>query len=488
VTPDDEENATAHGALKWTQYVPPARRLDGGGGLLAARVLFGKFKYTWRDYTFLLYLVEGRDGAGFFPQVKNNYIVSDTSNSTNSLVLAAGEYTSSLHGEIWVFDQGYWQKDAGLWASIQNSNWEDVILDKDMKNAIVGDVNRFFDSRSTYARLKVPWKRGIIYYGPPGNGKTISIKATMHMLYQRKDPVPTLYVKTLNSFAGPEYSLNQIFRLARREAPCYLVFEDLDSMVTPNVRSFFLNQVDGLSSNDGILMIGSTNHLDRLDPGIAKRPSRFDRKYLFPDPSFDQRVQYAQYWRQKLNKPEAGDQENDSKDKIDFPESMCKAVASITDRFSFAYIQEAFVASLLAIAARDDDRSASAADEDAEAALSQRMRQTDLNDWLSSPREKEDGDDDTDPSAAAFAWGDDYREYADLFFRAKQQQRQQQARAETFATPAKYRDTVGGKIRVSLTGGGGDDVDPGLDRLVLWRELKKQIKILREEIKDGDDQ
>jgi len=56
-----------------------------------------------------------------------------------------------------------------------------------------------------------------------------------------------------------------------------------------------LNEVDGLESNDGILMIGSTNHLERLDPGIAKRPSRFDRKYLFDDPNEGERELYAEY-------------------------------------------------------------------------------------------------------------------------------------------------------------------------------------------------
>lgn len=104
----------------------------------------------------------------------------------------------------------------------------------------------------------------------------------MHALYERKDAVPTLYVKSLSSFAGPEYSIDQIFTLARRTAPCYLVFEDLDSVVSDEVRSYFLNAVDGIAKNDGVFMVGSTNHLDRLDPGIAKRPSRFDRKQVPP--------------------------------------------------------------------------------------------------------------------------------------------------------------------------------------------------------------
>ena len=238
----------------------------------------------------------------------------------------------------------------------------------------------------------------------------------MHSLYQRgrtnsKIAVPTLYVRTLTSYSGPEYSLRMIFQKARQEAPCYLVFEDLDSIVNDRVRSYFLNEVDGLKSNDGILMVGSTNHLDRLDPGISKRPSRFDRKYYFPDPDYEQRVKYAEFWQHKL----------EGNDDVEFPDVLCKKVAEITDKFSFAYMQEAFVASLLAIAARSrDDHTAASA-----------------NRWA--------GPD--DPLAAADA-------------------------------------IAAWNIREDCALGGGGDGDSDLDKLVLWRELQKQVRILREEMEE----
>ena len=98
--------------------------------------------------------------------------------------------------------------------------------------------------------------------------------------------------------------------------------------------------------------------MDQLDPGLSKRPSRFDRKYLFDLPDTvsaitscaramlrlsqlqDERVLYCQFWRRKL----------ESKPSIDFPEKLCEPIACITTGFSFAYLQEAFVATLLEIA------------------------------------------------------------------------------------------------------------------------------------------
>lgn len=148
-------------------------------------------------------------------------------------------------------------------------------------------------------------------------------------------------------------------------APCYLIFEDLDTIITDNVKSYFFNEVDGLKSNDGIFMVGSTNHLNRLDPGISvsscrlltteniapltlmqQRPSRFDRKYLFDNPNKKERTMYCQFWQTKLK---------DNKE-IEFPDKLCVAIADITHDFSFAYMQEAFVAALLAIAQSKKDR------------------------------------------------------------------------------------------------------------------------------------
>ena len=86
-----------------------------------------------------------------------------------------------------------------------------------------------------------------------------------------------IYIKP-SDWQGEEAAMQQVFDKARQCAPCVIILEDLDSLINDRNRSFFLNQMDGLSGNDGLLVIASTNHFDRLDPGLSTRPSRFDRK------------------------------------------------------------------------------------------------------------------------------------------------------------------------------------------------------------------
>ncbi|KAL8734358.1 MAG: hypothetical protein Q9166_001556 [cf. Caloplaca sp. 2 TL-2023] len=336
----NEEHST------WRLHIPVTDR-SGREGQTVDSVSFGKYDYKWDEHEFIVYL------ATYFQDYtvhKNTYILfkatDDTitdgrSKRTDELIAAASQWSVDLHNEVWMFDQEYWSKNAELWSSVQESTWDDVILDDTMKKTLVEDVEGFFDRKDDYKQFGVPWKRGIIFHGIPGNGKTISIKALMHFLSSRSDPVPTLYVKSLAGCHGPHYAIREIFVKARETAPCLLVFEDLDSLITDQVKSFFLNEVDGLESNDGIMMIGSTNYLDRLDPGIAKRPSRFDRKYHFALPAAAERTRYCDYWRSKLAKNKS----------IDFPTKLSAAIAEITNGFSFAYLKETFITSLLVIVA-----------------------------------------------------------------------------------------------------------------------------------------
>lgn len=331
-------------------YKEPSARLLRKPGVLRDSIKFGRYTYTWNDKTYLVYKCQYFEEPYnlkkllFVLSLNNaawiNGKVESNHPDTDALLLSAGKWSTELHNEIYVFDDACWSKDKELYKSVEDSSWDDVILNKQMKDSLIEDVQGFFDNQALYKKLAVPWKRGVIMHGVPGNGKTISIKALINSLSKRAEPVPSLYVKNFDSCHGPKYSIRTIFSHARIMAPCLLVFEDLDSLVTNKTRSYFLNEVDGLESNDGILMIGSTNHLEKLDPAISKRPSRFDRKYHFRVPDFEERVLYAKFWMRKLEGSQL----------VEFPEGLCEVVAELTEGFSFAYLKELFVIALLTIA------------------------------------------------------------------------------------------------------------------------------------------
>ncbi|RPA98734.1 P-loop containing nucleoside triphosphate hydrolase protein [Choiromyces venosus 120613-1] len=328
----------ANPILSKLTFQPSTRRANGPGSI-GHSIDFAKFMLCRDGKEFVYYFASWPEGYNI---IRAHYFLHSDHEKADveDIVLQACAYTMELHQEILVFNDGNWSKDHALWKSVQKADWKDVILDTAMKHRLQSDVKNFFNSEDIYKHLGVPWKRGIIFYGPPGNGKTISIKALM-----KSTPYPSLYVKSFKSYMGDEHGMAAAFDKARAFAPCILILEDLDSLINPMNRSFFLNELDGLVENDGILVIGTTNHLEMLDPGIVNRPSRFDRKYYFPMPNTEERKMYCRYWQHKL----------EGNDDIEFGDALVEKIAEWTPDFSFAYLKEAFVSTLLIIAAMGRD-------------------------------------------------------------------------------------------------------------------------------------
>ena len=154
---------------------------------------------------------------------------------------------------------------------------------------------------------------------------------------------------------------------------------------------------------------------------------------------------YVQYWQSKLaTSPD-----------VSFPDKLCPAVARITDGFSFAYIQEAFVAALLTLARKDD---ASVPD--------------------AAPEPKRDGSSDK-RDYSGFTPAD----FADEVVQLTQRLREQESKYAELVKQieAKSGSSEAGAVLVDEP----EDDEPDLDDLPLWRELKKQIAILREGMDDA---
>ncbi|RXZ82979.1 ATP-binding protein [Paenibacillaceae bacterium] len=164
----------------------------------------------------------------------------------------------------------------------------DVVMDETIKKEIYQALDQFFHSdRSFYRTYNIPYKRGILLYGHPGNGKTTLVKSIAGSV-----PGPVAYWQ-ITEFTSSE-SIDEVFEAANRLAPMVLVIEDIDSM-PQDARSFFLNTLDGATSKEGIFLIGTTNYPEKIDPGLMNRAGRFDRSYEIKQPDEALRLQYLRY-------------------------------------------------------------------------------------------------------------------------------------------------------------------------------------------------
>jgi len=260
------------------------------------------------------------------------WILAPTQRVAWDFFLAVMDYNNEIRGEILVFNGGCFSKDKQLYADIQSSRLDNLVLPGTVKEELAQDCQEFFESRDLYARYGVPWKRGYLLMGPPGNGKSHAVKALLNHLKQA-----CIYVQSFKSEHQTDHSvMRTLFKRARATTPCVLVLEDLDSLINDGNRSFFLNELDGFASNHGILSIATTNHPERLDPAILERPSRFDRKYHFELPQSAERLSYLKLWNGKLEK-----------ELRCAPKSLTK-VADATEGFSYAYLKELVLSSMMA--------------------------------------------------------------------------------------------------------------------------------------------
>ena len=262
---------------------------------------------------------------------RHHWIIAEDRKVAEDFLRAVCDWSTEVRGEILVFDGGYWYKDPELFDAIKSAGFDNLTLPAELKREIQEDFANFFAARDMYERNRIPWKRGVLLIGPPGNGKTHTVKALINQTKQ-----PCLYVKSFKSCWGTDHDrIRDVFKRARRTTPSIVVLEDLDSLIDKENRAFFLNELDGFAANTGVVVLATTNHPEKLDPAILDRPSRFDRKYYFNLPAPPERLAYLVSWNESLQ-PE-----------LKLSEPTLPKLVKVTDAFSFAYLKELFLSSMM---------------------------------------------------------------------------------------------------------------------------------------------
>jgi hypothetical protein len=221
-------------------------------------------------------------------------------------------------------------------------DWGEVLLPASQRDELRRTVREFFAARELYRRHRLAFRRGILLAGPPGNGKTTIVRAL-----GSEAGVPVVVLMGVGEGSAGR-SLHRAFERARILAPCILCFEDLDAHLDePPLLALFLNLLDGLEALEGVLVVATTNRPEKIDPAIARRPSRFDRVFVIGAPDAALR---RQYFEAAFGPAIAA--------------STAARLAARTEGYSVAFLKEVVVEARL-LAMRRGDETPSEADLDA---------------------------------------------------------------------------------------------------------------------------
>lgn len=219
----------------------------------------------------------------------------------------------------------------GMNMKISMSEEEKLYLPKKLVDDVDNQVLSFFSGGDLYKRLGVPHRRGLLFTGAPGTGKTMMIRRLARLCRAEYD-FDCRYL-AINA-AVDSADLEMFFRGGSQKRPVLLILEDLESLTreTRITRSELLARLDGLEPANGTLLLATANNPGQIDPALLHRPSRFDRVWSFPLPDSRLRHRYL-----KDAFPDAG-------------EEALKSISSRSSNWTLAYLKELkMTAGILAI-------------------------------------------------------------------------------------------------------------------------------------------
>jgi len=184
---------------------------------------------------------------------------------------------------------------------VPNVKWEDIGGLEAVKKQLIEMVQWPFEHPEIFMKYGQKPSRGVLFFGPPGCGKTLLAKAVASESVANFISVKGPELLTM-WFGESEANVRDVFDKARAAAPCILFFDELDSIAKARggssgdaggagdrVMNQLLTEMDGVTAQKMVFFIGATNRPDILDPAML-RPGRLDSLIYIGLPDFEARI------------------------------------------------------------------------------------------------------------------------------------------------------------------------------------------------------
>jgi len=192
-----------------------------------------------------------------------------------------------------------WESNSGIIYE-PSKQFNDPVFDlPGLPNEFIRDqIDKFWKNEETYAENGFVHKRGILLYGPPGNGKS-SVIASLIKKLVAEDGV----VITVGRF-GLASSAVQNLKKIEPKRKLMLLMEDMDTLLSGDYKAeepYALSLLDGQAQVNGVVYVGTTNYPELLADRFIKRPGRFDLIIGMGNPIHATRLAYLQHVLPKVD-------------------------------------------------------------------------------------------------------------------------------------------------------------------------------------------
>jgi transitional endoplasmic reticulum ATPase len=184
---------------------------------------------------------------------------------------------------------------------VPNIKWDDIGGLEDVKRNLQEMILYPIDHPDKFEKFGMTPSRGVLFYGPPGCGKTLLAKAVASECSANFVSIKGPELLTM-WFGESEANVREVFDKARAAAPCVLFFDELDSIGTARgsssgdaggagdrVMNQLLTEIDGVGVKKNVFFIGATNRPELLDQALL-RPGRLDQLIYIPLPDQPSRL------------------------------------------------------------------------------------------------------------------------------------------------------------------------------------------------------